>query len=76
MMNLYYRSEIHGLRAIIVLSVIIYHHQILVFGYDSFKDGFVDVNIFYVITSYLISRFLLIELFIKLNCEVITVVLN
>jgi peptidoglycan/LPS O-acetylase OafA/YrhL len=64
-MKLPYRSEIDGLRTIAVLSVILYHAQIVVFGYDFFKGGFVGVDIFFVISGYLISRILLSELFEK-----------
>jgi peptidoglycan/LPS O-acetylase OafA/YrhL len=64
-MKLPYRSEIDGLRTIAVLSVIFYHAQILVFGHDLFKGGFVGVDIFFVISGYLISRILLSELFEK-----------
>ena len=60
-----YRSEIDGLRTIAVLSVICYHAQIVVFGHDFFKGGFVGVDIFFVISGYLISRILLSELFEK-----------
>ena len=64
-MHLSYRSEIDGLRTIAVLSVILYHAQIVVFGNDFFKGGFVGVDIFFVISGYLISRILLSELFDK-----------
>jgi len=64
-MKLSYRSEIDGLRTIAVLGVILYHAQIVVFGHDFFKGGFVGVDIFFVISGYLISRILLSELFEK-----------
>lgn len=64
-MKLPYRSEIDGLRTIAVLGVILYHAQIVVFGHDFFKGGFVGVDIFFVISGYLISRILLNELFEK-----------
>ena len=64
-MKLPYRSEIDGLRTVAVLSVILYHAQIVVFGNDFFKGGFVGVDIFFVISGYLISRILLSELFEK-----------
>lgn len=64
-MKLSYRPEIDGLRAIAILSVVLYIAQIVVFGHDFFKGGFVGVDIFFVISGYLISRILLSELFDK-----------
>ncbi|SET41357.1 acyltransferase family protein [Thalassotalea agarivorans] len=48
-----YRAEIDGLRAIAVLSVIIFHA-----GLESLSGGFVGVDVFYVISGYLITRIL------------------
>jgi peptidoglycan/LPS O-acetylase OafA/YrhL len=62
-MNLSYRPEIDGLRALAVLSVILYHAEIVIFGHDFFSGGFVGVDIFFVISGYLISRILVSELF-------------
>ena len=60
-----YRSEIDGLRSIAVISIIFYHAQIIIFGDKFLKGGFVGVDIFFVISGYLISRILLSELFDK-----------
>ena len=57
-----YRNEIDGLRAIAVFSVILYHAQIVLFGRDWFEGGFVGVDIFFVISGYLITRIILSEL--------------
>lgn len=46
----YHRPEIDGLRAIAVLSVIFFHFDILYF-----KGGFVGVDIFFVISGFLIT---------------------
>jgi peptidoglycan/LPS O-acetylase OafA/YrhL len=60
---LIYRAEIDGLRTVAVLSVILYHAQILLFGQDRFTGGFIGVDIFFVISGYLITRIILKELF-------------
>ena len=61
-MKLTYRPEIDGLRAIAVGAVIIYHTQITIFGYQLFKGGFIGVDIFFVISGYLITSIILKEL--------------
>lgn len=52
-----YRKEIDGLRAIAVLPVILFHA-----GFKSFSGGFVGVDIFFVISGYLITTIILGEL--------------
>ena len=52
-----YRSEIDGLRAIAVIPVIMFHA-----GYSLFSGGFVGVDVFFVISGYLITRIILGEL--------------
>ena len=51
-----YRAEIDGLRALAVLPVIFFHA-----GFSLFKGGFVGVDIFFVISGYLITSLILKE---------------
>ena len=63
-MKISYRPEIDGLRAVAVISVIFYHAQINIQGFDLFKTGFIGVDIFFVISGYLITLIILKELII------------
>ena len=61
-MNINYRPEIDGLRAIAVISVIFYHANVVIFDEKLFKGGFIGVDIFFVISGYLITSLILREL--------------
>ena len=52
-----YRREIDGLRAIAVLPVIFFHA-----GFDQFSGGFVGVDVFFVISGYLITSLLISDI--------------
>jgi peptidoglycan/LPS O-acetylase OafA/YrhL len=49
-MKLPYRKEIDGLRAIAVLSIVLFHA-----GFKAFEGGYVGVDIFFVISGFLIT---------------------
>ena len=49
-----YRSEIDGLRALAVIPVILFHA-----GFELFSGGFVGVDVFFVISGYLITTILI-----------------
>lgn len=52
-----YRAEIDGLRALAVVPVILFHA-----GFEWFSGGFVGVDIFFVISGYLITTIIVTEL--------------
>ncbi len=56
-MALHYRAEIDGLRAVAVVPVILFHA-----GYSLFSGGFIGVDVFFVISGYLITSIILKEL--------------
>ncbi|QOR39302.1 acyltransferase [Billgrantia diversa] len=49
-MTTHYRPEIDGLRAVAVIPVILFHA-----GFETFSGGYVGVDIFFVISGYLIT---------------------
>ena len=57
-----YRWEIDGLRAIAVGFIILYNAQITILGHQPFKGGFIGIDIFFVISGYLITSIILKEL--------------
>jgi peptidoglycan/LPS O-acetylase OafA/YrhL len=52
-----FRQDINGLRAIAVLAVVFYHAEL-----ELFKGGWLGVDIFFVISGYLISNIIISEL--------------
>jgi len=62
-MQLKYRPEIDGLRTLAVLSVIIYHAEFTVNNSKFLKGGFLGVDVFFVISGFLITSIILSELY-------------
>ena len=52
----HYRKELDGLRALAILPVILFHA-----GFKEFSGGFVGVDVFFVISGYLITAAILAE---------------
>lgn len=52
-----FRQDINGLRAIAVLSVVLYH-----FGVPGFSGGFVGVDVFFVISGYLMTKIIMTKI--------------
>ena len=61
-MKLNYRPEIDGLRFVAVMSVVFYHAKIYINNFLIFEGGYIGVDIFFVISGYLISFIILTEL--------------
>ena len=57
-----YRKELDGLRAVAIGGIVFYYAQISFFNFQIFQGGFVGVDIFFVISGYLITTKILREL--------------
>ncbi len=57
-----YRAEIDGLRTIAIISVLIYHAEFLLSGRNILPGGFFGVDVFFVISGYLVPTIILNEL--------------
>lgn len=57
-----YRPDVDGLRTLAVLSVIFYHAKLTVSGWEVITGGYLGVDIFFVISGYLITTVLMTEL--------------
>lgn len=55
-LNIKHRPEVDGLRALAVLPVILFHA-----GFSWFRGGYLGVDVFFVISGYLITSIILVE---------------
>ena len=60
-MKLTYRPEIDALRAIAVVGVVIYHAKVHFFNSLLFPGGYYGVDIFFIISGYLITGIIIKE---------------
>lgn len=60
-MSIKYRPEVDGLRTIAVLSVIIYHAEFVFGSGKLFPGGFLGVDVFFVISGFLITSIMMKE---------------
>ena len=60
-MKNFYRAEIDGLRAIAIISVLVYHAEISLAGLKVFTGGYLGVDIFFVISGYIITKIIIKE---------------
>lgn len=60
-----YRPELDGLRALAVLSVIIYHAKLSAFESTILPGGYFGVDVFFVISGFLITKLLIHDIEVK-----------
>ena len=56
-----YRPEIDGLRALAILPILVYHLRIPMGDYVALPGGFLGVDVFFVISGFLITRIIIDE---------------
>ena len=54
-----FRPDIEALRGISVLLVILYHFKFQFFNYEIVKGGFLGVDIFFVISGFIITKIII-----------------
>ncbi len=71
-MKIQYRPDIDGLRAISVLGVIFYHLEFNYNGQKLLSGGFLGVDVFFVISGYLITKIIYKELILNNKISIIS----
>jgi peptidoglycan/LPS O-acetylase OafA/YrhL len=61
-MQINYRPDLDGLRALAIISVVLFHAEFKLFGNFFLPGGFLGVDIFFVISGYLITTLILKEI--------------
>lgn len=57
-----YRDELDGLRALAIISVVLYHSGLQIADINIFRGGYIGVDIFFVLSGYLISKQIIFEI--------------
>ena len=60
--NTFFEKEINGLRGVAILLVVLFHYEIF-----PFSGGFIGVDIFFVISGYLITKIIINKKYNDLN---------
>ena len=66
-----YIKELDGLRGFAILFVLLYHSKITIFNTPIFQGGFIGVNIFFVISGFLIGSMFLEKIKLNLRLDII-----
>ena len=54
-----YKTDIEALRGVSVILVILYHFNFVILNYEIIKGGFLGVDIFFVISGYIITKIII-----------------
>ena len=58
---IYYRPEVNGLRGVAVMGAVFYHAELIFQSFRIFPGGFLGVDVFFVISGYLMTAIILKE---------------
>ena len=66
-----YIKELDGLRGFAIIFVLLYHSKITIFNTPIFQGGFIGVNIFFVISGFLIGSIFLEKIKLNLRLDIL-----